>query len=122
MEVGSLGRGISTSKGPEAETSGACWRGEAKEVGGLQEMWAEQQTGQPVQALAIMVRIMESILRAVGLGQGDKMIQFIFKKAAFGTGYQIAWEREWVGRRSGSRGQRGVRRVKGATAGGWGLG
>lgn len=72
--MGSLGRGISTSKGPEAETSGACWRGEAKEARGLREMWAERQTGQPVQALAIMVRIMESILRAVGLGQGDKMI------------------------------------------------
>ena len=120
--MGSVGRGISASKGPEAETSGACWRGETKEVGGLQEMWAERQTSQPVQALAIMVRIMESILRAVGLGQGDKMIQVIFQKAAVVTGYQIAWEREWVGRRSRSRGQRGVRGVKGATAGGWGLG
>lgn len=74
----SLGSGISTLKGPETEASRVCWRGEIEEAGGWQEMWAKGQTGQHMQVSASRVRIMESILRAVGVGQRNEMIQFNF--------------------------------------------
>lgn len=66
-------------------------------------MWTKGQTGQFVQTLTIMVKIMAFILRVVGRrmataeSQAEELHNLIsFQDSNFATTYQIAWERGWV--------------------------
>lgn len=119
MGVGSPGGGISRCKDPEAETSGACWRGETEEAKQRENdwragLWCGPRADRPAHAglgshgenYRIHSKGGGAWGHLQGLKLGNDMIQFIVKKAVLPP-LPNCLGKEWSWDRSGSRRVRG---------------